>query len=124
MPVQRLPVPALVQRVVGSGAVAIVLGSVQLTHRPATLCPFRALTGLPCPLCGSTTMVADVGRLRIGAAVLAAPVTLVALVVVVLVGPDTVANWLQKLPRQVRIGSALALVLFSEVWQLARFGFI
>jgi len=44
-----------------------VVGAVTLAHltipgRPATLCPLRAFTGIPCPICGGTTAAVHIGH--------------------------------------------------------------
>ncbi|MFL6136755.1 MAG: DUF2752 domain-containing protein, partial [Frankiaceae bacterium] len=60
------PPPALARsaaRIAAVAAVAAAAGAVHLRWRPATVCPLRALTGVPCPLCGGTTALAAAGRL-------------------------------------------------------------
>jgi hypothetical protein len=49
-------------------------------------CPFRAITGWDCPLCGGTRMGSALLHLEIGAAFAFNPLAMVALVVVGLVG--------------------------------------
>ena len=44
-------------------------------------CPFRAVTGVPCPLCGLTTSVCATVALRFGDAVAANPFGIVAVLV-------------------------------------------
>jgi hypothetical protein len=49
-------------RALGLAAAAVVLAALVLPWRPPTLCLLRALTGLPCPFCGSTTAMVELGR--------------------------------------------------------------
>ena len=95
-------------------------------HDPGALCPLRRLTGVPCPLCGSTTVFMEAGAGHWTAALTANPITVLAFVVF-LAAPltliDPVASW-ANLParrRTVLLGAVLAL---SWVWQLHRFGFV
>ena len=59
-----------------------------LPGHPSFHCPLRALTGLPCPLCGLSTSVEETVRLHLGDAVAANPLgvllVLVALALLVL----------------------------------------
>lgn len=105
-----------------AGAVgAVLLGAVRL-HRPdglTTLCPLRALTGIPCPLCGTTTAVVRLGQGRVASALAANPVTLLGLALLALAPllagrvrvPHRAAPWL--------LTCAIA---SAWTWQLARFG--
>ena len=54
-----------------------------LPIHPGLLCPMRATTGVPCPLCGMTTSVKSSLRLDLPAALAANPGGLVAVVVAV-----------------------------------------
>lgn len=96
----------------GGGAAA--LGTVHVP-RPQTLCPTRALTGVPCPICGTTTALVRLGRLDPLGALAANPVTLTALVAL-LVAPALV--------RRVSWQPLLAATAVAEAWQLARFDVI
>jgi len=95
-------------------------------HDPGALCPLRRLTGIPCPLCGSTTVFMEAGAGHWTAALTANPLTVLAFFVF-LAAPltliDPVASW-AKLPAR-RRNLALGLVLaVSWIWQLHRFGFV
>ncbi|MFD0538690.1 DUF2752 domain-containing protein [Actinomadura luteofluorescens] len=60
-------------------AVAAIGASwIHRVNDPGVLCPLRALTGIPCPLCGGTTVFIEFGSGRPGQAVLANPVALAA----------------------------------------------
>lgn len=65
-------------RVAVLGALAVLLAALVLPWRPATLCLLRAVTGVPCPFCGSTTVLVELGRGRPLAALAANPLTAVA----------------------------------------------
>ena len=95
-------------------------------HDPGALCPLRRLTGVPCPLCGSTTVFMEAGAGHWTAALTANPLTVLAFVLF-LAAPialvDPVASW-ASLParrRTLLLGAVLAL---SWLWQLHRFGFV
>lgn len=111
------PVARTAFRAGAAGAAAVVLGAVNL-HRPTTLCPFRALTGIPCPICGTTTAGVRLGRGDVLGAFLANPVTLLAGVLLVLA--PILAGRVHVPPRAVPwlfTGSAT----FAWVWQIVRF---
>jgi hypothetical protein len=98
--------------------VAYVLAAPLLPAALHFTCPLRALTGIPCPLCGLTTSVGAVLRLDLPAAVAANPFGIaVALVAIVLLvrppGRLALPAWL-----------ALAAALVSWGWELQRFGLL
>jgi len=85
-------------------------------HRPATLCLLRATTGVPCPLCGTTTALARLAGGDLLGALAANPVTLLAMaafVVAPLVG--------FRLPRRATPALFTVLAGFAWVWQIVRF---
>jgi hypothetical protein len=102
---------------------AVLLATVHIRHRPATLCPLRAVTGLPCPFCGGTTAVARLGRGDVVAAVRASPLG------TALVGALPFVDLVRR-PRRwradvrIRVIVVTAVLLASEVWQLHRFGLL
>src|SRR5882762_5108755 len=83
---------------------------------PPLVCPLRAVTGVPCPLCGMTTSVEATLHGDLGAAFAANPAGVVALaaaVAVQLVRAPQVA-----LPRVLPVSAVAAMWLF----ELHRFG--
>ena len=60
-------------RVAGGVMLAAGLTLPVLPGHPSYHCPFRALTGLPCPLCGLSTSVEQTMRLHLGDALAANP---------------------------------------------------
>lgn len=81
-------------------------------------CPLRAVTGIPCPLCGMTTSVCATVTGRLGDAVSANPFGLLAVVVAIWL----VVTWRRGVHRTWRIPlwlPCLGLAL-SWAWQLAR----
>jgi hypothetical protein len=99
---------------------AFVLGAVHLRHRPATICPFRALTGLPCPFCGGTTAASRLGHADLRGALGASPLAVAMLVSWPFVGAISLPGWWQR--RRLRIAAIVAVLIAAEFWQLVRFG--
>lgn len=101
---------------------ALLLAQVHLKTRPPTLCPLRALTGIPCPFCGGTTAAMRVGRADVMAALRASPLAVF--------GAPVVAVWpllsqsVARLPVRLRFAALAAVLVGSELWQLHRFGWI
>ena len=85
---------------------------------PGIVCPLRALTGVPCPLCGMSTSVEQIVRLRPGAALAANPAgfVVVAAALAVLLGR----------PRSLAVPTAVPIMLLLGMWlfELHRFGFV
>jgi hypothetical protein len=110
---------------------ALVVTHLTIPGRPSTLCPFRALTGIPCPVCGSTTAAVHLGHLDIAGAMRANPFTLLAAAAFIVAPALATVPWLRNHGKSVashirRRGAALcvAIVLLSEIWQLIRFNVI
>jgi hypothetical protein len=99
---------------------------IQQHHNPGVLCPLRRLTGVPCPLCGSTTVFMEAGGGHWGQAVLANPFTVAAWFVFLLapaLALDPVRTAMRLSPRTLWI-VGIAVALASWLWQLHRFGFL
>lgn len=105
LPDVRVPAAAML---VAAAARPMLHGS------PGVSCPLRALTGIPCPLCGMTTSVTAAVHADLGAAIAANPAGIVAVVIAVLavigvrrsitappgvVGATLAAMWLWQLAR-------------------------
>lgn len=112
----RGPFAVLATRLAALAGGAAVLGALHVP-RPPTLCPLRAVTGVPCPVCGTTTALVRLGRLDPAGALAANPVTLAALAVIVLA---PVVRRPARVPLPLLLGAAAV----AEVWQLARFGLL
>jgi hypothetical protein len=124
------------QRAAAGGIAAAALANLSVPGRPTTLCPFRAITGIPCPFCGGTTAAVRIGHLDVVGALRANPVVVVgALVVmatpvaasVVMSVPGVATSRRPSLSRRTTtIAWAIiaAALIFSEVWQLFRFGIL
>src|SRR3954447_9530951 len=102
--------------------VAVGLAALHLPYRPRTVCLLRAATGIPCPFCGGTTAVVELGQVDVRGAVAASPLA------VALAGALPFVGVLQ-LPQvwrrpAVRYGLLAAVVVAAEIWQLVRFGLI
>ena len=103
---------------------ALFLGALRI-HRPpalATVCALRMTTGIPCPLCGGTTVFVRLGRGRFLDAVLANPVVVLVAVGLVL----TPTGIFAPLRYRGRLRTALIVVLLggSWLWQLGRSGYL
>lgn len=124
-------------RTVALGGAALALSVVQSLGpgRRLFLCPLRAVTGIPCPLCGGTTAAIDLARLDIPAALGANPLAVVGALLFVL-APVLLLTRALPFTRGMRLSRALrdvpgvqllaltGVLVFSEVWQLARFGLL
>jgi Protein of unknown function (DUF2752) len=124
-PVRRRPGVSALR--LGAVAAASPLAAwVHENHDPGALCPLRRLTGVPCPLCGSTTVFMEAGAGHWGAALLANPVA-VAATLVFLAAPAFGFDPLLaigRLPRRTQGIGGAALLVGSWLWQLHRFGFL
>jgi Protein of unknown function (DUF2752) len=100
-------------------AAALLLGCAAaraaLPGEPGLPCGLRALTGIPCPLCGMTTSVTDAVQLDLGGAVAANPggVALVVLAIAIVLGPA------RRLA--VRPGLLYCALAVTWLWELHRF---
>ncbi|MGH3344289.1 MAG: DUF2752 domain-containing protein [Carbonactinosporaceae bacterium] len=87
---------------------------------PGVLCPLRRLTGIPCPLCGSTTVFLELGSGDIRGALAANPVTALAAAALTF-APLGAGRWWWDAPPRWRgclVGGALT---SAWCWQLGRF---
>jgi hypothetical protein len=101
----------------GAGVGAGVALPLLPVHLPL-VCPLRATSGVPCPLCGMTTSVTETLRLDFEAAVAATPAGVAAVVAALVV--------LLARPRSVRVPAPLPYLLLGCMWlyQLYRFSFL
>ena len=127
---RRAGVALTVVRAVSTAAAAFAVAHLTIAARPATVCPLRALTGIPCPFCGGTTAAAQLGHGDVGGALLANPFVVVAGLALVVApaalgfhGVRSVAALSALTRRRLRI-LLIAGVVFSEIWQLVRFGIL
>jgi hypothetical protein len=83
---------------------------------PALVCPLRALTGVPCPLCGMTTSVEATLQGDPGAALAANPAGLVAVAAVLVV--------LVVRPARIVVPRLLLIGVLAGMWvfELNRYG--
>ncbi|WP_285700798.1 DUF2752 domain-containing protein [Actinomadura sp. NBRC 104412] len=110
-------------RVAAMATAAIGAALIHRVNDPGVLCPLRAFTGIPCPLCGGTTVFIEMGSGRPVQAVLANPVAFAGAVAVALAPLGWGRRWWALRPgiRAWVLGTAL---LGSELWQLARLGLL
>jgi Protein of unknown function (DUF2752) len=110
------------KRYAAVAAVAIVLGALHIPHRPATICLFREITGLPCPFCGGTTAAVNLGHGDVTGALRASPLAVGLLATWPLIGAVRPPRWWYT--GRTRWIVIAAVLVASEVWQLVRFGVI
>ena len=89
-----------------------------LPGHPGIFCPLRALTGVPCPLCGMTTSVVDSAHGDVSGALAASPAGLGAVLLA--------AALLIVRPKRVAVPWIAVVATLTGMWlyQLHRFGFI
>jgi hypothetical protein len=104
--------------VLGVLAACVAVAAVDLPGRPQTLCLLRAATGVPCPLCGTTTAAVAVGSGRPLAALSASPLAVLAGAALVAL-PLVPAAARQRLTAH-RTAVVLAALGLSQLWQLVR----
>jgi hypothetical protein len=95
-------------------------------HDPGALCPLRRITGMPCPLCGSTTVFMEAGAGHWSAAFTANPFTVIGALLFLaapVLSVDPIRSW-AGLPRAWRVWPPAVVLALSWVWQLHRFGFL
>lgn len=106
-------------RLVGLAALAVLAAAVHGPDRGLP-CLLRALTGAPCPFCGSTTAAVAVGELRPLAALAASPLAILG------AGALAFSPVLSARIRQIVVRRRLLITMVglaaSEVWQLIRLG--
>jgi hypothetical protein len=112
----------LAKRYAAVAAVAVVVGALHIPHRPATLCLFRELTGLPCPFCGGTTAAVRLGHGNLKGALGASPLAVALLATWPLFDVIKPPRWWQS--RRTRWLVIAAVLTASEIWQLVRFHII
>jgi hypothetical protein len=99
----------------------MLAGAVTLPWLPGhagLVCPLRAVTGVPCPLCGMTTSVEATVHGRLGEAVAANPAGILAVVLAVAL--------LLFRPRRLNVPPAVPIVLGMAMWvfELHRFSYL
>ncbi|NNC93496.1 MAG: DUF2752 domain-containing protein [Acidimicrobiia bacterium] len=89
-----------------------------IPFEPGVLCPLRAMTGVPCPMCGMTTSVTATTQFDLAGAFSANPAGIVAVVAALYL--------LVRRPRYVRVSLPAVLVALVAMWifELNRYGII
>lgn len=107
----------------GAAAAAVTVAALHSVHDPGVICPLRLLTGIPCPMCGSTTVFVELGSGHPVAAVLANPFT-VLFGLGLLFAPLGVQPWWRSRPKRLRTTVLVAAAVLSWFWQLHRLGLL
>jgi len=119
----RRPAVRVGGRYLAVASVAIVVAALHIPHRPATLCLFRELTGLPCPFCGGTTAAVRLGHGDVLGALRTSPLAVGLLAGWPLYDVIRPPRWWRESKRN-RVLVIAAVLIASEIWQLVRFGVI
>jgi len=101
-------------------AAAVGLALLHLPWRPLTVCLLRAVTGIPCPLCGGTTAAVRVGRGDLLGGLRASPLAVLGALAFV-AGPLARLRSLSSRELWLLI---LAVATTAELYQLGRFGLL
>ena len=108
-------------------ALLVALGAItarlHAAHDPGVVCPLRLLTGIPCPFCGSTSAIMDLGTGDLVAAVRVQPMTVLAAGVLV----TAPTGWYRKwgfVRYQHRVVLLLGAIALSWIYQMVRLGVI
>ncbi|MFE0462753.1 DUF2752 domain-containing protein [Kitasatospora sp. NPDC058965] len=117
----RVRIAQTALRGAAAAAAALAVAVLHDVHDPGVLCPLRRFTGIPCPVCGSTTVFIEAGHGHWLAALTANPVTVVAGLGLLTAPLGTGARWwsLSGGRRNALLGTALGV---SWLWQLNRLG--
>jgi hypothetical protein len=104
------------------GGAAAALALIQSLHpdRALIICPLRATTGVPCPLCGGTTAAMSLARLHPIEALRANPVAVLGALALAL-APLGLHRHLRRPSPRVATVMLGCLIALAEVWQLVRF---
>jgi len=107
------------------GLAAIGVARLHAALDPGVLCPFRRLTGVPCPICGSTTATLHLGRGQLLSAFAAQPF-MMALTAVLVAAPGSLIGACRSLAARPRLVLAFLAVLAISSWlyQIFRFGLL
>ena len=92
-----------------AGAFIIAAAVYPLLPHPELLCPLRAATGIPCPLCGMTTSVTATVRGDLGAALAANPAGVLAVIAAVVL-------LVSRRARTIRVPSPVWGALLAGMW--------
>ena len=105
-------------RIAGIGLIAAAAASSVTGVHPTLICPLRALTGIPCPLCGMTTSIEATVHGEPSAALAANPAGLFAVVAAMLA-------LVVRLPRIV-VPRAVLIAVLGAMWlfELHRYGIL
>jgi len=107
-------------RFLALGTAAVVLAALHL-RRPLLVCPFRTLTGIPCPMCGGTTAAMQVGSGEWLAAARTAPVVL-ATAAAFIIAPLGLGAWWRALPTRRQLVLLAIVGAGAQCWQVLRLG--
>ena len=103
-------IPARQTRVVGAGLIGSAAVWPLLPLHPPLACPFRALTGLPCPLCGMTRACVAAVHGHLGASLAFNPAGVLVVVAAV------IALFRPQVLTRLRVPTWVALAVVGALW--------
>ncbi|ROO90955.1 uncharacterized protein DUF2752 [Actinocorallia herbida] len=121
MAIRRRPLGVAATRVTAMTAAALLVAAAHGVHDPGIICPFRALTGIPCPFCGGTTVFIELGSGHPVRALLANPLVFLGAIVFAVAPLGVEDRWRSVAPRA-RAWLFGTAVTGSGIWQLFRCG--
>ncbi len=119
--VWRQGTEAVLIRAAAVVALGAVLTRLHTATDPGVLCPLRAMTGVPCPFCGSTTALLEVGNGDLVAALVAQPGTMLVVAALVTAPGGWFRGW-RELGYRSKVTLIAGALVLSWVYQLYRFG--
>ena len=114
----------VVGRALAVAGAGVLLALLVLPWRPATLCLLRGLTGIPCPFCGGTTAMVQLGRGDLSAALQASPLVVLGAPLWVVwprLAPALRARLDATVLRRVSLAALGVALVASQAWQLQRY---
>ena len=115
--------PGVLTRVAAVGLASLAAAWLYPRVDAGPLCPLRRLTGVPCPVCGSTTAFVELASGHLATAVAANPVTLIAAAGLIL-APLGLGRWWWRGSYRFRRAVLISAAAVAWLYQLVRFDFL
>lgn len=118
-PPLRPQLRTVILRIAAVAGAAVLLAVVHLSWRPRTLCLLRAVTGVPCPFCGGTTAMVNLGHGDLRGALTASPLAVAMVGFWPCLGVVRPPGILRR--KNIRWAAVGVVLVLSEVFELLRF---